>query len=380
MAGNEQAVFKLHIIQADYGDCLLLEYGTAADPGYILIDGGPASVYQTHLRQRLQAINAAGAKLDLAVLSHVDEDHIAGLLDFLSELQQQRADGVAEPIAIGALWHNSFAGSLGADVEKRFRTLRQGTALRCALPTNTDLRARSISQGDELTQLPTSLQIPLNPEFATHGLVCVDDAQPAIPLRNLRLSVVGPTQKNLQALRKKWLKWLKEQEMQRTLPAVAYTPEALVKADESVPNLSSIMLLAAAEGKTILLTGDGRGDDLLRGLAQANLLDTNGCLHVNVLKMPHHGSQRNVSKKFLATITADTYIICANGKDDNPDLKTLQWIVETAKAQGRTVELIVTNPTDSTRQLRMLDDPAVYGYQLLEMAPPADLLTVDLVL
>jgi len=377
MAGNEQAVFKLHIIQADYGDCLLLEYGTAADPGYILIDGGPSPVYQNHLRRRLQAINAAGAKLDLAILSHVDEDHIVGLLDLLTELQHQRAAGVAAMIAIGALWHNSFAGSLGADVENRFRELRPGDSPSQALSPPVDRQARSISQGDDLTQLATCLQIPLNPEFATHGLVCVDDAQTAIPLRNLRLSVVGPTQKNLQSLRKKWLNWLKAQEAQRALPA-ARTTEDLVKSDESVPNLSSIMLLAAAEGKTILLTGDGRGDDLLRGLAQANLLDATGHLHVNVLKMPHHGSQRNVSRKFLATVTADAYVICANGKDDNPDLKTLQWIVETAKAQGRVINIYVTNPTDSTRQLRARYDPVVYGYRLLEMAPYEDMMTVEL--
>ena len=34
-------MFKVHAIQASFGDCLILEYGTAAAPKYVLIDGGP---------------------------------------------------------------------------------------------------------------------------------------------------------------------------------------------------------------------------------------------------------------------------------------------------------------------------------------------------
>jgi hypothetical protein len=55
-------------------------------------------------------------------------------------------------------------------------------------------------------------------------------------------------------------------------------------ADNSIPNLSSIMLLAKADGKTILFTGDVRGDHLIQGLNQTGLLDTEGKIHVDVLK------------------------------------------------------------------------------------------------
>jgi beta-lactamase superfamily II metal-dependent hydrolase len=141
------------------------------------------------------------------------------------------------------------------------------------------------------------------------------------------------------------------------------------KADQSVPNLSSIMFLAEAEGNTILLTGDGRGDHLLDGLDQAGLLDAEGRLHVDVLKVPHHGSSRNATRAFFQTVTADAYVVSANGRHDNPDLQVLRWIVESAKEQERRIEVFATNATDSTRRLLVECEPEAYGYRLSTMAP-----------
>ena len=49
-------------------------------------------------------------------------------------------------------------------------------------------------------------------------------------------------------------------------------------------------------------------------------------LHVDVLKVPHHGSSRNVEEDFFRDVTADHYVISANGKYDNPDAETLKMI------------------------------------------------------
>ena len=46
------------------------------------------------LRPELQNIAGRGGKLDLVVLSHVDNDHVIGLLDLMAELREQKADGM----------------------------------------------------------------------------------------------------------------------------------------------------------------------------------------------------------------------------------------------------------------------------------------------
>ena len=48
--------FTLDVRRARKGDCLVLHYGSPDDPGLALIDGGPANVYQPHLKPRLAEI------------------------------------------------------------------------------------------------------------------------------------------------------------------------------------------------------------------------------------------------------------------------------------------------------------------------------------
>ena len=95
--------------------------------------------------------------------------------------------------------------------------------------------------------------------------------------------------------------------------------------DTSVANLSSIVVLAEAAGKRILLTGDALDVDIVDGLASAGLLD-NGTCHVDVLKLPHHGSDRNVSAEFFAAVTADHYVVSGDGRHGNPEMHTLELL------------------------------------------------------
>ena len=80
----------------------------------------------------------------------------------------------------------------------------------------------------------------------------------------------------------------------------------------SIHNLSSLVVLAEFNGKTMLLTGDARGDYIIDSLKEPKLL-TNGKLHVDVLKVPHHGSRRNSAVKFFEMIPARHYVFSAEG-------------------------------------------------------------------
>ncbi len=364
-------MLKVHVLQARFGDCLVLEYGAESAPRYLLVDGGPKQVYSRHLKAVLQAIRDGGGEMDLVILSHVDDDHVHGLLDLLYDLQWQRARGVAETIAIGELWHNSFSKTLGEDVETRLnRLMGRAGSVRSAMP-RTDTTCRDIGQGEDLTQYARNLEVPINPRFGLEALVTVEQATGPIALGNLTLRIVGPTRANLENLREDWLAWLRDHEERVLVPDLAQADRAAKQADTSVPNLSSIIVLAEADGRKILLTGDGRGDHLLQGLEQAGLLDSEGRLHVDVLKLPHHGSKYNVSKEFLQAVTADQYIISASGRHGHPHKDTLRWIVETAREQGREVKLVATNTTKSVRDILQEHEPEEYGYQL-EMMPEGE--------
>ena len=145
------------------------------------------------------------------------------------------------------------------------------------------------------------LNIPINSQFGGDLIVTKKDDK-VIKLQNLKFYILGPTQKNLEKLRKIWDSWV------RSHVQVGVTPkdyEALQILDASITNLSSIMFLVEFEGKKILFTGDGVGRDMLDILSEKKMLNSEGRLHVDILKVPHHGSERNVSQQFFDTITAD---------------------------------------------------------------------------
>ena len=109
-------MFRLHAIQAAFGDCLILEYGDAAQPRFVLIDGGPAHTYQAHLKPAAQRLITNGGELELAVLSHVDNDHVIGLLDLFGDLQAQAQAGQSH-LGVKALWHNAFSQTVGRELD-----------------------------------------------------------------------------------------------------------------------------------------------------------------------------------------------------------------------------------------------------------------------
>jgi hypothetical protein len=147
--------------------------------------------------------------------------------------------------------------------------------------------------------------------------------------KGLKFTVVGPLVAELSALQDKHDKFLKEEGL------ASFT-------DDSIPNLSSLVLLAEAgpkPKKRILLTGDARGDKILEGLELVGLLKKGGTMHVDILKMPHHGSDRNMDEDFLKVITADHYVFSGDGEHGNPERATLEWLWNARGDAAYTVHL-----------------------------------------
>jgi beta-lactamase superfamily II metal-dependent hydrolase len=95
-------MINLHVVQAEYGDCFILEPDQGKDKVRVLIDGGPYQTFEKHLKPALQKLRLGG-KLDLLILSHIDNDHIIGLLDLFEEIKTEREKGVKEFIKIGKI-------------------------------------------------------------------------------------------------------------------------------------------------------------------------------------------------------------------------------------------------------------------------------------
>ena len=94
------------------------------------------------------------------------------------------------------------------------------------------------------------------------------------------------------------------------------------------PNLASIMFLVEENGHTVLLPGDGAGQDIVKGLKKARKLDVEGRIHVNILKVQHHGAAANIDLDFLRQVIADHYVFCGNGTHHNPEPGVINLVAE----------------------------------------------------
>jgi len=343
----------LEALRAKYGDALLLHYGSEEKPRLAVIDGGPPGVYADALKPRLDEIREERGlaeetplDIDLMMVSHIDEDHIAGLLQLVRKSKDLRDAKEPVPWRIRRFWLNSFDDILGnkdASIASAASVMTP-SSLGDILQPEGSLVLASVGQGRELRNLLGALNLDGNPPF--QGMVLAGHAP--ITLDNLKLTVVAPSQANLDALQEDWDKKIKP--ILKKEKDAAARAEIASYVDKSVYNLSSIVVLIEAMGegtkkpKRILLTGDGRGDHTLQGLEQAGLLDAKGTIEVDVLKMPHHGSIRDIDTDYLKKIRAKHFVFSADGKFSNPDLDTLKLLSQARPDDGFTVHL--TYPTD----------------------------------
>lgn len=96
-------MFRIHMLAADHGDCLWVEYGDINRLKRILIDAGTVGTYSRSLLPKIQeTIKTEGScKFELFVVTHIDADHIGGTIEFLKQ-----AGG--HDVSIKEIWFNGY--------------------------------------------------------------------------------------------------------------------------------------------------------------------------------------------------------------------------------------------------------------------------------
>jgi hypothetical protein len=394
-------IFTLEVMQAAEGDCLLLHFGTNEKPSFIVIDGGPSGVFGRSLEPRLIDIKdkispLQPLSLSMVMVSHLDDDHVNGILDLTREAQKDNPK-----FKIDNLWFNTFDDILGnSQIESvvaggvaSVSSLNIGGIKHQLDHINEHLSAviSSTGQGRTLRNDAIALHTLVNNPFKAMSatkpnlVVCdeTDLTKNIIGWHGLNITVLHPNKQRLLELQAQW-----DKDLVKIKAGTSTVAAASIIKDNSAFNLSSIVCLVKSNSKTILLTGDGRDDDIMAGLKINNLLDAHGKCHVDILKVPHHGSERNSSVEFYKRITADHYVISANGKHKNPDKGMLDMFAEgtkgrdnftlhltnhegrdkefelkpvldafiaTERAKGRTFKVEFREPSSSSMVLNLLD-------------------------
>lgn len=293
-------MFTVEMLPARHGDALWVEYGDPAAPHRMLIDGGPPSRstldrIRTSIAERPRP--EGGPDLDLLVVTHIDADHIGGILGLLEDRGTY--------LHARDLWFNGWrhlpSDRLGA---------KQAEALSAAI-----VRRR----------------LAWNRDFDGEAVMVPDQGPlPVVELPGgMRLTLLSPTREALAELRPVWEREVRKAGMVPGHPAEQaeaqldrlgddeIEPEELAaeefEDDRSEANRASIAMLAEFEGRSLLLTGDAHAGALAGGLRR--LADERGAerLPVDAFKLPHHGSRHNISQEVLELVDCDRFLVSTNG-------------------------------------------------------------------
>jgi metal-dependent hydrolase (beta-lactamase superfamily II) len=90
---------SIEVLPADRGDSLWIECRGAGRPWRLLFDGGMPETW-TQLRDRIGTLDPHHRIIDLAVVSHIDADHMGGMLPFLSDTDLG--------VSFGDIWFNGL--------------------------------------------------------------------------------------------------------------------------------------------------------------------------------------------------------------------------------------------------------------------------------
>lgn len=382
---------KLKMYPAKNGDAFLIEAAETC----ILIDAGYASTFTDGIAKDLVDLSGRGRHLNLLVSTHIDADHIGGLIELLSV---NGASGGRSLVEIDNVWHNSlrslhrFNGA--ADDARSVAVLeairRRGLVLPGENPAS--IKAISAAQGSSLARLLRDGAYRWN---GGDGTECVTSS-PLVQRLNsdVAIRVVGPSLTRLEALRGHWLSemrsigyrggakindlvedayemWcasMRQTSEPRAVPISADANRTLKDVyvpDTSIANGSSIAFTLCADGANMLFLGDAWTEDVIAELS--TLRSSKFPLFFDAIKVSHHGSLHNTSVELLELVDAPCYFLSSDGsRHGHPDFEVLAEIVDRPASFERNIYVNYETPTSQRLRAHTSKSGAKFSVRLAQ--------------
>ena len=303
-------MLELKMLPARQGDALWIRWGDGEIPFQMLIDLGTEEVGRAFY-DRLKALAPKERKFELLVVTHVDQDHIGGVLTGVAE--SEPLDG----FKIDDVWFNGWEHLSGNVVHS---------------VSDNGLEAFGPAQGERLTSFLKSCN--WNVAFNGKPVTRVNgEALLSVTLSDgLKLTVIGPTPDRLESFKKTWKEDVllalkkgkldevseglevygaKKQPKLNTLEDLKELAEADISTDSSHANGSSIALVLEYRGSKVVLAGDAFGEDLVDGLKAFSKEDEP--VVIDAIKLPHHGSKKNITKQLVDSVNCKHWLFSTDG-------------------------------------------------------------------
>ncbi len=332
-------MLELTLLPARQGDALWIRWGNPSFPHQMLIDMGTEAIGRK-MRERLEALDESARKFELLVVTHVDRDHIGGILTCLAE-----ADEPLEGVSFDDVWFNGWVHLDGGKAHQPASAPSVGA-------NATGLESFGPAQGERLSSW---LREQVWNKAFDGGPVWrkADQVPKTVTLADgLRLTVLGPTPERLIEFKPKWEEEVREALEKGSLDEVSAGLEAFgskepplleaaddleilaetnTTSDGSEANGSSIALLLEYRGRRLVLSGDAFAADLVDGLKAIMGQQPMG---VDAFKLPHHGSKKNISKELVESVSCPQWLFSTDGTQfRHPDAVALARVISYSRSK-----------------------------------------------
>lgn len=386
---KEEKPFVLKLIPALNGDCFILNLkGTI-----FLIDGGYVDTYRKYINPELEVLTKEGYSLSHLIVTHIDADHISGVVRFLEENNKSKI------IPIENIWHNSYRHlkHLKSKVnieetsnEKPLDSLQVKSYLKEEVDGDKNISAE---QGSTLATLILNGKYNWNNEF-NNSAVSIENNMEIKINDEITIRLLSPNDSKLNNLYKHWKKelyklgygekfekaeffddafeFLTVQEKERKVFVeknvshgkidLKELAEIRVEEDDRVANGSSIAFVLEYNGAKYLFLGDSHPSLIVESLKKHYKEDLLP-IKFDLIKISHHGSILNTSDDLLQLIDSEKYIISTNGLSFNhPDIETIAKLVVRKSNFKRTIYF--NYPVDAAKTLNDAELMKKYNYEI----------------
>lgn len=356
-------MINLKILPAQYGDCFLLSVKDDGRAFNVLIDGGLGITYEKFLRNELRSIATQNQKIDLMICTHIDADHINGLIAFLRE------NNIKKFIDVENIWFNGFE-----QIVNRFYLDSKNIPLKDDVTIIDEINRKGYE--DEFAKKEDvgpveGVAFSSLIEYGRYNQNIVSSGGPITNRlgvinvsENIKINIISPCPETLCELEKEWLNELAAKGFQfsianktkmvssfeflisrikryyeknridiSAMDCLENYKSDLEKVDTSIVNNSSIVFVLEAYGKKLLFMGDSvvKEENECK-IIQSLLKKYGNDVIFDLIKLPHHGSCYNISNDFIECIKSKEYIVSSNSeKFGHPDMDVIANIILKSK-------------------------------------------------
>jgi beta-lactamase superfamily II metal-dependent hydrolase len=334
---NALSLTNIKFLKAGSGDCILIHHARKN----ILIDGGNEP---TFLFQQLGELNEEEQSIDYLIITHHDDDHIAGIIALFNAINE-------------GLFPKDFIKKVYFNGPRIIRSDKQVSD-----------QSLSYKQASSLEKL--LIKSGILGETANEGTK-------AIEFDGLKLSFLSPTDSDLKIYSEAKGAYLTG-DFKCDWDVSMNSLDRFIddsSLDDSLPNKTSIVSLLEVDGKKILLPGDCTPKRLYDVIVKLVDPET-GLLSLDYLKLPHHCSYRSLSEKLLCLVDCKKFIISTNSKKHFlPNKRGILKLCKFLGNKGSEIEFLfnyedalnalkITNPERKKYKISLTPNNKRYGIDI----------------